>query len=410
MNNEWPGGENPEQRGPVQEPASDETKVFDSDPAEKELSFAKKAKRTFDDVQYVIRGDEKPGSGKVRQKTRRWGCLGGAMYFLFVVCTAALLAIVLWQAACDVLGLGEEPAEVSVEISKSDDLDGVAEKLKDSGMIKYKWLFRTYGKFTHAMEKIEPGKYTLSTNYDYQALVRNMHTYTVHGDVIDVTIPEGYSVEQTFTLLADKGVCLKEDLDTIAADFDFGFDFLADIEYGEAGRLEGYLFPDTYQFYIGDDPVSVIKKLLTNFDNRFSDDMRAQMAANGQNMRDIVTVASIIEKEASVKLDRPLISSVIYNRLSSSFPYLQIDATVIYALGEHKDALTYEDLEIDHPYNTYKNPGLPPGPISNPGLDSLKAAISPADTDYYYYALKEDGSHQFSRTYEEHQAFLSSQQ
>ena len=197
--------------------------------------------------------------------------------------------------------------------------------------------------------------------------------------------------------------------------------------------LEGYLFPDTYDFYKDDDAERVLGKMLDDFDYRFRDSMQdmisqlndrlaKMMEANGYDadyieshrltIREIVIVASLIEKETASNSESPKISSVIYNRLTNAqaYPYLDIDATILYALGEHKEELTAEDLKIDSPYNTRNHQGLPPGPIANPGLASLQAALNPEDTTYHYYALdNETKTHHFSETYAEHEEFLASQ-
>jgi UPF0755 protein len=171
-------------------------------------------------------------------------------------------------------------------------------------------------------------------------------------------------------------------------------------------RLEGYLFPDTYQFYVGDNPESVFRKFLTNFSKKYDPSIQKYAAATGYSTHQLITIASLVEEEAKINAERAAISSVIYNRLKSkSYPFLQIDATIIYCLPEHKTVLTNEDKEIDNPYNTYVKKGLPPGPICSPGLSSILAAVGPDTTSYYYYNLsgKGDGSHYFSRNLEEHQ-------
>ena len=197
-----------------------------------------------------------------------------------------------------------------------------------------------------------------------------------------------------------------------------------------AGRLEGYLFPDTYEFYVDDDPERVINRLLSNFEDKFSDEMIEAISARNEDIRSrmeeegtfseeeieaammdmgkIVTLASLIEKEAGSESERPLIASVIYNRLTTHVhELLQVDATVEYVLGEdHEGPLTEADLEVESPYNTYLNKGLPPGPIANPGLASLMAAIYPKDTDFFFYALSEDGDHEFFETYMDQQDYL----
>ena len=245
-----------------------------------------------------------------------------------------------------------------------------------------------------------------------------------------LTFPEGYSCDQIFSMLADNDVCTLEDLEDTAANYEFDFDFLQELSYGDQNRLEGYLFPDTYDFYVDDNPVRVINKMLANFDSKFTETMKADIDTLNESIRTrmenegsfsdeeidnammdvrkIITVASLIEKEAGGDQERSLISSVIYNRLNTRVhELLQIDATVEYALGEHKTELTANDLAVDNPYNTYKNKGLPPGPIANPGIASIMAAIHPDNTDYYFYALNDTGTHTFFETYMDQQDFLN---
>ena len=200
-----------------------------------------------------------------------------------------------------------------------------------------------------------------------------------------------------------------ERLNDMAATHDYAFSFLQEIPLGDYHRLEGYLFPDTYEFYMGEDPKTVINKMLVNFDRRFTDEMRSEVQENGYTVRDIVIIASMIERETDGS-DRATIASVIYNRLNNpnagTQGYLQIDATLVYALGR---TITSEDYTADTPYNTYTNKGLPPGPISNPGLASIQAAMDPENTNYYYYALGSDGTHSFFQTLEAQQNFIAQQ-
>ena len=219
--------------------------------------------------------------------------------------------------------------------------------------------------------------------------------------VVEVTIPEGYTIAQTFQLLEDHAVAAADDLMDYAANYNYGFSFLQDIPLGDANRLEGFLFPDTYEFYVNHDPKYVINKLLQNFDAQYTDEMRKQVANSKYSLREYLTVASLIERETSGK-DRGQIASVIYNRLeypnaaAGTNGYLQIDATLYYLTGKTP---TEADKAIDSPYNTYKYPGLPPTPIANPGLASIKAALNPDKTGNYYYALGDNGTHKFFRDY-----------
>ena len=348
-----------------------------------------------------------------RRRYYRSGLVGGIMYFLFVVCVSVALAAFGWLAADDMLSLNKEYIEAEVYVGEDMDVSQIATELQTKGLIRYRKLFALFGKFFHAEEKIEPGTYTLSTKLDYRALIQNMHHYTGWtGEAmatVKVTIPEGKTVMETFQILADHGVCPYETLMECAATETFDYDFLADIPDGDATRLEGYLFPDTYEFYADSSPKAAICRFLDNFDQRIPERVSEQAAANGFTLREILIVASLIEKEAGNDAERPTIASVIYNRLqSTSYPYLQIDATIQYAMGEHKEHLTSSDLEVDSPYNTYLYPGLPPGPIANPGLASIRAALNPENTGYYFYALNKNGKHNFFSSYNEFQRFINS--
>lgn len=350
-----------------------------------------------------------------------------------VLVISVTLARILWLWADDVLALTKEERTASVTISDSDTMSQIAEKLASAGLVRYPKLFEVYCSVTDAREKISAGEFTLNGMYDYHAMINAMSGYSSDRKEVEVMIPEGYECRQIFELLERNEVCTVEELETAAMSGDLGdYWFLEDVERDGPYCLEGFLFPDTYNFYTSDDPERVLRKLLRNFDYRFSDDMvddikdlntwyGEKLAAYGYDedyirsqyltIRDVVNIAAMIERETAGSGESATIASVIYNRLASpDYPYLNIDATIQYALGERKANLTYDDLEIDSPYNTYRNPGLPIGPISNPGLNSLNAALHPQDTDYFWYALDTDGTHHFSQTQAEHEAFLASLQ
>ena len=223
-----------------------------------------------------------------------------------------------------------------------------------------------------------------------------------------VTIPEGYTVMQTLRLLAEKGVNTEENLVEAAKTADFGYEYISSSE--DVSRLEGFLFPDTYEFYVNEKASSAIKRLIDNFDRKLDDELLEAAQAKGYSLKEIVTIASLIEKETD-GTDQRKIASVIYNRLKNptaeTVGLLQIDATLAYINGGKIP--TEADKSIDSPYNTYKYKGLPPAPISNPGLDSIKAAMSPANESYFYYALGDDGVHHYFKTYSSLSAFLATQ-
>ena len=351
-----------------------------------------------------------------RRSSRRRGSSGRAasfavLYVVGVIGASVLLARLGWIAANDVLALNKEEKTVTITITEDESFGDVVNRLKDEGLIEYKWLFRLFAAFTGGDDKVTMGTYTLNTDMDYRALLAGMSMSSATKGEVTLTIPEGYTVSQIFQLLEDNGVSTVEDLEEQAANHDYAFSFLQDIPLGDPNRLEGYLYPDTYTFNTPHSALYAINKMLVNFDARFTEELRSQVEETGYTIREILTIASLIERETD-GTDRDRIASVIYNRLDNpdagTQGYLQIDATLSYINGGKVP--TNADREIDSPYNTYLYKGLPPGPIANPGMESIQAALNPADTDYFYYALGDDEVHHYFRTYNELQNFISSQE
>ena len=348
-----------------------------------------------------------------QQRHRRRRRINPLMYILLVLIASAMLAGVGWLLASDFCAFNKEYRETTVEITGDDDMGTIADKLKDAGLIKYKWFFRLFAAVTNAEEDIGAGTYQLATDMDYQSLIRGMYNSsgTLESDTVRITIPEGYNVQQIFSLLEENGVATVEELTEAAETADFDYDFISDS--GGVDRLEGYLFPDTYDFYVPEKASSALNRLLANFNSRMDEGRMAQVEESGRSLHEIITIASLIEEETD-GTDQANIASVIYNRLEGpgdrqgTYGLLQIDASLLYALPDHEGPITSADMETDSPYNLYKYEGLPPTPISNPGLASIDAALNPNNTDYYYYALGSDGKHHFSTTLAEHNAFVNS--
>lgn len=339
------------------------------------------------------------------------------VWLAIILVTGITLGRMLWVSAADVLAFGKEDKAVTITIYESDTIDDIADKLHQSGLIDYPGLFKLYASFAVDEGEIDPGIWDLNARYDYHALVNMMSVSSSRKVVEDLLIPEGFTCRQIFELLEEHKVCTAVDIAAYAANGELdAYWFLEDVARGDAYCLEGFLFPDTYDFYENSSPREVLEKMLSNFDHRFTEEMKAQMnALNGNvtggtfTVRDMIIVASMIEKETANTDESPKIASVIYNRLfnwGNTPAYLNIDASIVYALDGKTDLAT-EDLRIDSPYNTYLNVGLTPGPISNPGLASIKAALNPAETEYYYYVLNPAaGTHQFSTTLEEHEGYV----
>lgn len=346
------------------------------------------------------------------------GLLGIPSIAATLVWLALILAIgvtagrMLWVCAADVLAFGREDKPVTITIYESDSMESIVDKLYDAGLIRYKSLFNLYASISDAQEDIQPGIYDLNTRYDYHALVNFMSPRSSR-EVVQLTIPEGYTCRQIFKLLEENRICTARDIAAYAATGELEpYWFLEQVERGSEYCLEGFLFPDTYQFYKNSSPKEALEKMLDNFDYRFSEEMRAQLDPLNANVtggnygvREVTIVASLIEKESAAPAESPAIAGVIYNRLfrwGDTPAYLNIDASLVYAQGGDNSTI---DTSIDSPYNTYTHTGLTPTPIANPGLSSLKAALDPEMHEYYYYVLNPStGMHQFSKTYEEHEA------
>lgn len=382
--------------------------------------------------------DEKPESERDYRPIRRGresrsGCLGGIMYFVFIICISVVLACFAWMAASDMLALNKDNFTATVNLPSSifesktvDKLDEdgnvtgteritsanieyIADTLKQAGLIEYDWLFEAFCKISHADRKVNPGEYELSSSFDYRALIQNMRSGSDSALTVDVTIPEGFTMEQIFRRLEENKVCGYDDLMDAAANYKFNYSFLEGLPEGEASRLEGFLFPDTYQFYVGEQASSVINKFLMVFYNKLDADMINRASNMGLSIKDAVTIASMIEKEAANDEERATIASVIYNRLNAGMP-LGIDATILYLYPDHEGGPTAEMLEVDSQYNTRVYTGLTPTPICSPGLASMTAALQPESTGYYYYALDtETGTHRFFTNLGDQQAFAATQ-
>ena len=350
------------------------------------------------------------------------------IWLMIIVAIGTSLGRMIWVCAADVLAFGRESKKVSITITAKDTIPDIAQKLYEAELIKYPGLFELYAKIAVDDGDILPGTFEMDTLYDYHALVVQMGPRSSNRAVIeDVLIPEGYSCRQIFELLEAKNICTVEELEEYAANGEFSdFWFLEGVERGDKYCLEGFLFPDTYDFYVNSTPREALGKMLLGFEAKVKqDEIMPQLAAvnerlarmmrnngcseafieeNKLSLRDLLIVASLIEEESASFTESPTIASVIFNRYTQDQVYeryLGIDAAIIYVTGDPNNI----DTSIDSPYNTYKNPGLPPSPISNPGLNSINAALNFADTKYYYYVLNPDtGLSDFSRTKEEHDA------
>ncbi|GAB4273378.1 MAG: endolytic transglycosylase MltG [Coriobacteriia bacterium] len=353
-----------------------------------------------------VRPEESARSGPRRRRAgrdsrRRPGVAKRLMALaLFLVVLLAVLAGVAWWAvflkpAADVVpGL-----PVQVEIPEGATTAEIADILSGAGVVANPNMFRLKASSSGLDADLKHGVYDLFTGMEY-AEVLEVLAAGPPIDYVTVTIPEGFTLEQIAQRLEEKAGLSSEEFLSLAKEQadEFDRDFL---RYNTTSSLEGYLFPKTYLIAEGQGVRDVIEMMLDQFETETQYIDLTYVQQLGLTPHDWVTIASIIEREVRVPEERPLVASVIYNRLMRGMK-LEIDATVEYVLPGNRPRLSNADIQIDSPYNTYKYGGLPPGPIASPGLEALKAAADPAETDYIYYVLTgEDGSHTFTETYEE---------
>ncbi len=289
-----------------------------------------------------------------------------------------------------------EAAQRVVVIPPGASLGQIAGLLAEAGLLRSPLAFTVAAHVRGVGRRLQSGEYLLSPTLSPLEILDRL----VRGQVLlhRVTVPEGYTAEQIADLLAAKGLADREAFLRVVREEGgwFAFDFAEGLR-----NLEGYLFPDTYAFPRGLPERRIVQAMLTRFDQRVTPALRREIRALGVTLHEALIVASMVEREARLAAERPLVAGVIYNRLRRGWR-LEVDATVLYALGRRGGPLSAADLTVDSPYNTYRQAGLPPGPICNPGLAAIEAAARPASTPYLFYVLRPDGSHAFSSTLEEH--------
>ncbi len=327
------------------------------------------------------------------RKKSRLGCL--ILIILLVAVGGGLFYVKSLLEPVDEAGAGRL---VRLNIAGGSGATEISQQLYENGLIRNRHIFYWYALYQGSSRELQSGKYIFSTEQSVPEIMENLLNGAV--EELSFTIPEGYNLQQITELLAEKGLIDKDEFVRLLTEGNFSYDFLPEINQSE-GWLEGYLFPETYLVNESTTEKAIINLLLNQFGKVIGElGWPGCSAETGYNLHQIVTVASMIEKEAGTEADRPLIASVIYNRMAIGMK-LDLDATLIYVLKKTK--LTNADIKLDSPYNTYLHSGLPPGPIASPGKASLEAALHPAKTDYYYYVLDPNtGGHVFSKTYTEH--------
>jgi UPF0755 protein len=295
-------------------------------------------------------------------------------------------------AALFAIGCGEGNARVTVPIGAS--MRHAADSLKAAGVIGSARAFSLYAKLTGRDRSIKAGTYILDRGASWSAVISALEAG--RGIVLTVTIPEGWEIRTIVPAISDVMKIPAPAIDSATRDT-----ALIRRLGIPTPTLEGYLFPETYLLPEGSTALPVVRRLVSVFERRWKPEWNARLEQLGMTRHQVITLASIIEKEARVGAERPVISAVYHNRLKRGM-LLQADPTVIFALGRHTNRVLYRDLEVKSPYNTYRNLGLPPGPIASPGAASIEAALFPADVPYLYFVAHPDGHHEFRATLREH--------
>jgi len=315
-------------------------------------------------------------------------------YLIFILIILILFGVFIWQSVFSPVNLSGR--EVIFSIEKGESSKEISVNLEKEGLIRWGPAFRAYVYIKGVSKKLQAGTYQFSTKMNIPAIVNKF----IEGDVIKikVTIPEGFDLKQIKDELSQSWqrtvLCQFP-----AEDFKTEFDFLSDVP--KDASLEGFLFPDTYYFLLEANCDEITRKFLTNFDKKITADLREEIKRQRKTIFEIITAASLIEKEVKTKEDKEIVSGVLWKRLKIGMP-LQVDATISYITGKKTTEISINETKIDSPYNTYKYRGLPAGPICNPGIESIGASLYPKDSDYLYYLSIPDGRTIFSKTLEEH--------
>ncbi len=341
------------------------------------------------------------------------GCLGSIIYVFVVLVISSVLAFFIYKAAVDVTGIGRSSMNIDVNVPEGASTQEVALLLEEKGVIDEPFFFRAYCRVTHADGSFHPGVHTLAANMGYDGIVSELQTLEMR-DTVTVTIREGSTIDAIAKQLEQYDVCTAKEFYTALVTYSFeDYDFIAELtEEERADRvylLEGYLFPDTYEFYVDGSPETAIRTMLDNFAKRVDADTRASIKASGKTLNEILILASIAQMEAGMEEDMPRVMRVIRNRMDNpaDFPYLQLDSTEDYLLN----LLPTSGAQIvDTAYNTYERQGLPVGAICNPGLAAINAALNPSTEPdimncFYFASIVESGETEFFETFEEHEAW-----
>ena len=332
---------------------------------------------------------------------------GRAFLLLFVVLGLSFfIAFYALASARDLLGLDKPDKQIEVTVKKDMNFNQVVNLLKDKNVIEQPFTFSVYAELKNLSETMKPGTYILNSNMAYDQIIMALSYGDSVKDTVTLTFYEGMTIKEIGKKLDENDVCDFDEFIDAVQNGKYDYDFISRIPMDEHRfrRLEGYMFPDTYEFYVGMDPEQVVRKFLNNFQKKLTPEMDAKIKNSGMSLDEVITLASIIQKEASEVEEMGKVSSVFHNRMEApaSFPKLQSDVTIFYVEKDIKPFLNKQDQALYDSYNTYVCTGLPVAPVSNPGIEAIMAALEPEETPYYFFLTDINGKYYYAKTAEQH--------
>lgn len=349
---------------------------------------------------------------KSRKKRGHGHLIFGLLLSAVIISVSILAAVFILKWAKELLGIDKSEREVVLDIPMNSSTVDIAEILYDEGIITDVNLFRLFSKFKGADGTYIAGSHILSPKMNYNQIIEVLQEEVEEQrETADIVFPEGITLYEAAQKLEEKNVCNAAEFIEVFNSSQFGFDFEEKVKVSSMKfyKMEGYFFPDTYQFYVEEDPRIVAKKIYRNFEARVTPDLYGRMKDLDMELEEVLTLASIVQAEAANTRDMKKVASVFYNRLNDpdEYPLLQSDPTTNYVEEIIMPNIEVRSKKIFEAYDTYQGAGLPPGPICNPGLDAINAVLYPAETDYYYFCSNlETGEFYYAETLEEHEQNL----